>query len=104
MKIFKPSKSVISKINTKLLYAGFLGVISYMSWPTSAKYYGFGLVSICAGLAAAALAKEAIKMIGDIRTFEGDQEEFLAQGNEVKSSSLLAEDFMTEKGVIKDAK
>ncbi len=103
MKTFKPSKSVIVKINAMLLYASVLGVVSYLSWPTSAKYYGFGLVSICAGLAAAALATKPITLIGDIRTFEDDQNEFLAKGNEVKSSTLLAEDFMTEKGVIKDA-
>lgn len=103
MKIFKTPKSVIAIINAKLCYSAFLGVVSYAIWPTSMKWYGFGVLSVFVGVAGGALAFNALRQISEIREFENDQDEFLAQGNEVKSSSLLAEDFMTEKGVIKDA-
>ena len=104
MKTFKPSKSKIIEINAKLLYAVCLGTVSYLSWPTSMKWYGFGVISICTGAAAIGLVFNALRQISDIREFEDGQEEFLAKGKEVKSSTLLAEDFLTEKGVIKDAK
>ncbi len=104
MKTFKPSKSAIVAINAKLAYAVILGVVSCGIWPTSAKWYGFGLLSVFTGMAAVALAINALRQIADIREFEEDQKEFLAKGNEVKSSTLPTEDFLTEKGVIKDAK
>jgi len=103
MKTFKTPKSVIVEINAKIAYAIFLVVVAYFIWPTSMKWYGFGLLSIIAGMAGAALAFNALRQIGEIREFEDDQKEFLAQGKEVKSSTLLAEDFLTEKGVIKNA-
>ena len=104
MKTFKPSKSVIIEINAKLCYAVFLVVVAYFIWPTSMKWYGFGVISIFAGVAGVALTFNALRQIAEIREFETEQEEFIEGGNEVKSSSLLAEDFMTEKGVIKDGK
>ena len=104
MKTFKAAKSKIIEINAKLLYAVCLGTASYLCWPTSMKWYGFGLISICAGTAAVGLAINVLRQISDIREFEDGQEEFLAQGKEVKSSTLLAEDFLTEKGVIKNVK
>ena len=102
MKIFKPAKSTIIQINAKLCYAVFLAVVAYAIWPTSMKYYGFGLLSIFAGIAGAALAINALRQISDIREFEDDQQEFLKGGNKVKSSTLLTDDFLSEKGVIKD--
>ena len=102
MKTFKPAKSTIIEINAKLCYSAFLGVVSYLIWPTSVKFYGFGLLSIFVGVAGAALAFNAFRQILEIREFENEQDVFIEGGNEVKSSSLLAEDFMTEKGVIKD--
>ena len=55
-----------------------------------------------AGVAAVALAINALRQISDIREFEDDQQEFLKGGNKVKSSTLLTDDFLSEKGVIKD--
>ena len=103
MKTFKTPKSVIAIVNAKLCYSVFLGVVSYAIFPTSMKWYGFGLLSIFVGAAAIGLAINAFRQIAEIREFENEQDMFIEGGNEVKSSSLLAEDFMTEKGVIKDA-
>ena len=104
MKAFKPSKDVIVTINAKLLFAFSFGVVSYLIWPTSAKWWGLGVISICLSLGSLGLLKEAIKLVAKSRTFEGDQSEFMAQGKQVKSSTLASNERMTRDGVIKDAK
>ena len=104
MKAFKPSKSVIIEINAKLCYSAFLGFVSYMIWPTSMKWYGFGLLSNFVGLAATGLAINAIKQIFKSRTFENDQKEFMAQGKQVKSSSLASSERMRNDGIIRNGK
>ncbi len=101
MKTFKPSHAVIALLNLKVAYSILLGVAAFFLWPSSLKFYGFGLVSILVGAAAAGLAINVISQIFKILPFEKDQEEFQAQGNAVKSSTLLSKDFLTKKGVIR---
>lgn len=101
MKAFKPSNRAVFVINAKLLFGFFFGTISYLIWPTSAEWAGMGLVSMLVAVAAIRLWVEAIIEIFKFHAFEKDQNEFMAQGKQLKTSTLASEEFLTTKGVIK---
>lgn len=104
MKAFKTRKFEIVIVNAKMAYAVFLGAASYLIYPTSMEYYGFGLLSIFAGLAAAGLAINAFRQITGIREYENDQDKILALGNPVKSSTLRTGKIQPREGVNKHVK
>lgn len=103
-KPFEASKGKIVEINAKLLYAVFLGYLSYWSWPTNPLWWGFGFVSVLSGLSAAALTVNALSLIFKARSFKKEQDAFMAQGKEVKSSSLASNDLMQKDGVIRNGR
>lgn len=102
MKAFKPSMRALFILNAKQLFGFTLGMISYAIWPTSAEWIGMGLVSILVAVAAIRLWGEAIIEIFKFRAFEKDQKEFMAQGKQVKSSTLASNEQMTKDGVIRN--
>ncbi len=102
MKAFKPSKRALFILNAKQLFAFTLGTISYAIWPTSAEWAGLGLISILVAVASICLWGEATNEIFKFRDFEADQNEFLAQGKQVKSSTLASNDQLKKDGVIRD--
>ena len=104
MKIFESTDGTLTKVNAKILYGAFLGLVAYLCWPTNPLWWGFGIITIVLGMEAITQLAGAIKLIFKLRTFEGGQEEFMGRGKQVKSSALASQDFLTEKGVIKNDK
>lgn len=93
------SLGTIFKINAKLLYAVFLAAACYLIWPTNPKWWGFGLVSITAGLASIGLVIEAVRAMGQLFTRDKVVGEYMAQGNKPKSSDLASDDALKEAGM-----
>lgn len=104
MSDFEVSKSRVAEVNLKLAYAVFLGFIAWVSWPDSAKWWGFGFTSVLCGFASVAMAIQAIHLVRKIQLFEKQQREFEAKGSAVKSAGLASVDRMKSGGVIKDAR
>ena len=50
---------------------------------------------------ALALAVQGLTLIRQIRRYEHEQREYLAQGRPVKSATLPAEEYLTQEGVIR---
>ncbi|MCP4195975.1 MAG: hypothetical protein GY762_02400 [Proteobacteria bacterium] len=99
MKPFQPSLGVIVQINFKLLLATAMIFVAYYSWPTSAKWYGFGLISICAGLAAIGLVIEAVRAMAKLYARDKALENYKAQGGQTKSSEMASSDALDKAGM-----
>ena len=99
MKAFQPSFGIIVQINLKLLWATAMIFVAYFSWPTSAKWYGFGLISICAGAAAIGLVIEAIRAMTKLYVRDKALEKYVAQGGKTKSSEMATSDALDNAGM-----
>jgi len=98
-KPFQSSLGIIIQINFKLLWATAMVFMAYYSWPTSAKWYGFGLISICAGLAAIGLVIEAIRTMAKLHARDKALENYVAQGGKTKSSEMASDDILDNAGM-----
>ncbi len=96
---YQSSFGTIIQINFKLLLAAAMIFVAYYSWPTSAKWYGFGLISICAGLAAIGLVIEAVRAMTKLYVRDKTLAEFEKLGNKPKSSTLVTDDAMRQAGL-----
>lgn len=77
-------------INVKLLCAFGLGWVSWAIWPTAPEWWGLGLLSILAGLAALQAAIDAIRTMLQVQKREKTLLEYLAQGSVPKSSEMAS--------------
>lgn len=86
-------------INLKFLIAGGFGWISWKVWPTTPEWWGLSVVSTMAGLGAASLALDAIKLM--IRVYQRDRElyGYHALGHEPKFSKLASKDELDKAGM-----
>lgn len=98
---FESSRGHIFAINAKLCWACCLCFGGYFIWPEQLVGYGWGFLALIMFAAAIGLVINAVMLMIKLHNFKRPQEEFLAGGNEVKSSSLASKDFLTEKGVIR---
>lgn len=99
MKQFQSSVGSTIKINMDLLFATGLGVTAWLIWPTNIKWYGFGLLSICCGLAAVGVLIRAIRTMLSLYSRDKAMAEYLAQGNKPKASSLATRDALDDAGM-----
>lgn len=95
-----PNVRTIMKINLELLYAVVLAVLAWLCWPETAEYWGFGLVSILFGAAAAALVIRNIweiwlQIMRDIAVGR-----FNRQGREPQSDGPGGDDALRDAGMI----
>lgn len=99
MSTFRTPISVIIGINAKLLGASLFGFIAWWSWPTSPQWWGFGIVSICTGLAALLLMIEAL--IAALKDYRRRQvlAAYEAQGGKPKTSDIATPDDLEEAGM-----
>ncbi len=96
---YQSSFGTIIQINFKLLLAAAMIFVAYYSWPTSAKWYGFGLISICAGLAAIGLVIEAVRAMTKLYVRDKTLENYKAQGGQTKSSEMASSDALDKAGM-----
>lgn len=89
---FQGSLGTVVQINLKLLYAMTLAFGAYWQWPADPRWWGIGLVSICAGLGAVGLVIEAIKSAIKLLMREREIERFQAQGAKQRSARLMNDD------------
>lgn len=94
----------IAAVNGKFAGAFIAGGMALWLWPHSPDWWTFYPMSLLSGAMALALVVQGVGLIRQIRKFERDQDEFGEQGNPIKTASLAQEDFMTEKGVIRDVR
>lgn len=87
------------QINSKFLFAALCIFIAYISWPTDAKYWGYGFISICMGLASIGLIIDAIKMMVKLYQRKKIIAEYMAQGKKPKSSKMASEDALRKAGM-----
>ncbi len=94
MKPFRSSQGSIFLINVKLLYAVFLGFASYWCWPSSAKWWGFGIISIFAAAATVGLLIQALRDMIKLHARDKVLDEYMALGNKPKSSEIATNDIL----------
>ncbi|PCJ82172.1 MAG: hypothetical protein COA52_20230 [Hyphomicrobiales bacterium] len=101
MKAFQDSHGTIYQINIKLLFALTCALIAFYSWPSHPKYWGFGFISICMGLAAIGVAFDALRTMAKLYQRDKTLSKYMAQGNKPKSSKMASLDAMKKAGMIK---
>jgi hypothetical protein len=90
------------RINGMFLMACLCGVISWVTWPSSIEWWGFGFISIVMGLNAGILT---IKAIGEMITLYGRDKTIaalLAKGTDAKADNLAGDDILKSKGMVDD--
>ena len=100
MKPVQSSAGVIFGINIKFLGAALMGFTAYAIWPTSYKWWGFGLLSIMLGAAALGSLIGAFREIIQLYLRDRAIEKFMAQGAAPKSSELASSDALKKAGMV----
>ena len=93
------SSGATAQINSKLLFAAFCVFTAYICWPTNAKYWGYGIISICMGLASIQLVVDAIKTMNKRYKRNKAYAEIMALGEKPKSSKMASEDALRKAGM-----
>lgn len=88
------------RINGMFLMACLCGVISWVSWPSSIEWWGFGFVSIVMGLNAAILTIKAIGEIVTVYSRDKTIAALMAQGVDVKADDLAGPNDLRSKGMV----
>lgn len=86
-------------INLKLLCAFGFGWLSWAVWPTAPEWWGLGLLSILAGLAALQSAIDATRTMFQVQKREKAIIEYLAQGSAPKSSEMASGNRLDDAGM-----
>lgn len=94
------SGGMILKINVLLLYAAGLGAIAYWIWPTSARDWGWGFISLLLTMAAVATLIDAIKAAVKLIQLERALAGYLAQGNKPKTAEMASLEALKRAGMI----
>jgi uncharacterized membrane protein YadS len=88
------------RINGMFLMVCLCGVISWVSWPSSIEWWGFGFISIVMGLNTLILIIKAIGEIIALYSRDKSIAALMAQGVEVKADDLAHSDDLKSKGMI----
>lgn len=86
-------------INVRLLFAFGFGWAGWVLWPEAGAWWGAGLLSIIAGIAAIAMAIGAVKIMGQVYRQEKSIRDYLAQGAAPKSSEIASDDDLRKAGM-----
>ncbi|OXT01630.1 hypothetical protein B7H23_01270 [Notoacmeibacter marinus] len=93
------SLGAIIGINARLFWAFSLCVIAWFTWPTSMKWWGFGIISVCAALSALGLLIEAIRAASKLYLRDKALAEFEAQGAKPKTARVAGDDSLEKAGM-----
>ena len=100
MNPFQHSFKAKFRINGMFLMAYLCGAISWVTWPTSVEWWGFGFVSIVMGLNAAILNIKAIGEVIAVYSRDKTIAALMAQGVDVKADDLAGHNDLKSKGMI----
>ncbi|MBG6166771.1 hypothetical protein IWQ54_006470 [Labrenzia sp. EL_195] len=92
-------RPLIIAINGQLGYAVVLAVVAYWIWPTDPRWYGFGLMSIMMGAAAAALILRSFGQMVKIHRRNQFWKLQKPRGNAPKNARLASDDDMRRGGM-----
>jgi len=96
----KPPLGSIVAINFKLMSAALLSIASYWSWPTTATWWHFGVLSIFLGAMAFTSLITALRLIAKLWMRERTIRKIQRIGTAPKSASLAGDDTLRKAGVI----
>ncbi len=102
MKNSDQSYATIAQINVKLLTACGCAFIAYWAWPTEAKYWGYGFITICLGLASIGIFFDALRMMAKLYHRNKIMATYMAQGEKPKSSKMASEEALRKSGMFDD--
>ncbi len=100
MKDFQRSFGVIVRINAMFLSAAMFAAFAWWIWPSEAKYWGFGLLSIFMALVAVASLIDALKAIVSLYLRDKSLSECEARAKPQKNADLASDDVLAKAGVI----
>lgn len=90
------------RINGLFLMACFCGFVSWLSWPTSVEWWGFGLISIVMGLNVPILIAKAVGEMLTLYARDKSIAALMAQGAEAKADNLATSETLRSRGMIDD--
>jgi hypothetical protein len=96
----KPPLGSIIMVNLKLMASALLAFASYWSWPTTAIWWHFGVLSIFLGAMAFASLVNALRLIVKLWMRERTIRKMQRIGTAPKSASLAGDDTLRKAGVI----
>jgi hypothetical protein len=97
----KSSFGTVFRINMNLLGAFSYALIAWAIWPDSAKWWGFGLLSIALALAAPALLIRAIILMAKLYSRDKAIAAFEAANRIADPSELASDEALRKAGMIK---
>ncbi len=100
MKPVQSSAGAIVGINLKFLSAALMGYAAWAVWPTTYRWWGFGLLSIILGAAALGSLIGALREIVQLYLRDRALAQFMAQGKTPKSSELASSDALKKAGMV----
>jgi len=96
----KPPLGSIIAVNFKLMSASLLSIASYWSWPTTATWWHFGVLSIFLGAMALASLITALQLIVKLWVRKRTIQKMQRIGSAPKSANLAGDDTLRKAGVI----
>ena len=99
---FKRSKSRIWAINSQLLGTALCAFASWVLWPSSYEWWGFGLLSIIMALGSILGLHGAIKAMSALYERDKMIADYEDLGGAPKSSRMASEDQLRDAGMLHD--
>lgn len=91
----------ILKINVKLAYAVFLIGLAYLCWPTSPEWWGFGFITIGAGLSGFVLGLKSFGEIAQMIFRDRTIDDFNNSARQPHDDTLASRRDMKNRGMLK---
>jgi len=88
------------QINGLLLMACLCGAIAWLSWPSSMKWWGMGVISILMGASAVSALIRAIKEMITLYGRDKSVAALMEQGVEAKADDIANDDVLRAKGMV----
>lgn len=97
---FQRSVGAIATINGQLLGGAFYGAASWVTWPSSPEWWGFGIISILSGIAAFGMVIQALRGMTALYLRDRALSQFEAQAKTQKNADMASDDALRKAGVI----
>ncbi len=91
----------VLRVNGQFLMAFFFGCAAWIFWPTSAAWWGYGLLSLGSGACAISLTIKAITLMIQVRDAERAIQHHLHQTRPSEQARLASDDALRRAGMTK---